>query len=182
MKKLFLYACIGLMVSCVSVLPKIKQFQELDAAAVKNYNKDFILEIPEGWYPYYEHHHFIAYSPKKFKSDVENKKMNVYLTVFSDVTNKNIDEELSSFLNKMNKKFKNFGYKTIDAKHLEYGKYYIVKYRFESSSEIYLAMRAILLHNNKMYGFYYLALENEFDNYLIDVIKTINSFTIKESN
>lgn len=182
MKKLLLYVCIGLMVGCASVSPKIKQFQELDAITVKNYNKDFILKIPEGWYPYYEHHHFIAYSPKKFKSDVKNKKMNVYLTVFSDVTNKNIDKELSLYLKRMHKNYKNFGYKTIDAKHLEYGKYYIVKYRVKSRGEIYLAMRAMLHHNNKMYGFYYLALENEFDNYLIDVIKTINSFTIKESN
>ncbi len=182
MKKVVFCLLILFVSGCVSLTPQIKQFQELDIVTVKNHNKDFILEIPEGWYPYYEHHHFIAYSPRKFKADVENKNIQVYLTVFSDVTNKKIDEELTSFLKKMNKNYKNFGYKTIDAKHPDYGKYYIVKYRVQEKDKIFLAMRAILLHNNKMYGFYYLALENEFDNYLVNVIETINTFTIQESS
>ena len=182
MKKILFYAWIILLVGCASSSPKLKKFQELDLTTVQNHNKDFILEIPEGWYPYYEHHHFIAYSPRKFKSEVENNNINVYFTVFSDITSQNIDEELSSFLKRMNKNYKNFGYKTIDAKHLDYGEYYIVKYRVQEKDKIYLAMRAILLHNNKMYGFYYLALENEFDNYLVEVIQSINSFTIKEPN
>jgi hypothetical protein len=179
MKKILYFLSIVVFVGCVSSIPKVKQFQELDVDTVQNHNKDFSIEIPKDWYPYYEYHHLIAYSPRKYKKEVESKNINVYLTVFSDVSSKNIDEELSSYLEKMSKSYKNFGYKTIDAKHSDYGKYYIVKYRVQEKEKIYLAMRATILHNHKMYGFYYLALEKEFDNYLVDVIKTINSLKIK---
>ena len=81
----------------------------------------------------------------------------------------------------MHKHYNNFTFKIIVADHKTYGKYYIVKYRLKGENGLNkTAISALIVKNNIKYRFYYMALDTYFENYLSDVIKSIDTFKIKE--
>lgn len=183
MKKVILLLVITTFYNCATFQKKEKILTELDSTKVANFQNDYSLKVAKDWYPYFEFHHLLAYSPKVFKNGIKKENIDVYLVLFKDkVKGNNIDDALKEFIAKMNNPYKDFKHKVIEAKHKLYGKYYIVKYGIKQGNKDLTAISTILFHNKTNYGFYYLAKNEFFDKYLNDAIQMINSFEIKEPN
>jgi len=181
MKRLIYIFIIILFSSCASVKPKQKILQELKKEEFNKINLKYSIEIPKNWFPYLEYHRLVAYAPRKFKKNIENNNIDLFFTIYYDTaSSNNIDEVTENFVKKMNKSFNNFIYKIIEAKHKEYDKYKIVKYKTEIGGKVKTVISALILDKDLTYRFFYSTSNELFEKYLVDVFEMINSFKTKE--
>ena len=179
--KIFIIILFFTVYSCASVKPKLKMFQELETETVDKINSNFYIDLLDNWFPYAEYHHLVAYAPRELEKEIGEQKLDVFFTIYRDITSAgNIEGVSDNFIKKMDKNFNNFKYKIIKAKHKEYGEYYIFKYKLDLGKEVRTAMSAIFLHKKFTYRFYYSTSNVLFEKYLVDVIEMISSFKIKE--
>ncbi len=168
---------------CATLYKKEKILKEIESVAVSSFQEGYSIDIPKHWYAYFEYHHLLAYSPRTMKDEVSKEIINTYLVLFKDkVKSNNLDVALNEYLSKMEKPYKNFKHKVIEANHKKYGKYYLVKYGIKRDTVEFTALSTVLVHEKVNFGFYYLAKNEYFEKHLNDVIEMINSFTIKELN
>mgnify|MGYP005991034065 CR=1 FL=1 len=183
MKRIIYCIVFVVIVGCATLHNKEKILKEIDSVSLLSYQNEYSIDIPKDWYAYFEYHHLLAYSPRTMKNDVSKEVINTYLVLFKNkVKSNNLDVALKEYLSKMEKPYKNFKHKVIEANHKTYGKYYLVKYGIKRDTVGFTALSTVMIHEKQNFGFYYLAKNEYFDKYLKDVIKMINSFTIKEPN
>lgn len=180
MKNVFLLLIVFFISGCG--LLRSAKFKELGSTEIDRNTSKFSIDIPEKWFSYYEYHHVLAYAPIEFKQDIEQQKFDVFYTIYSRPSDGDtLKEYLDSYLKKMFNNYNNFRFKIIEGEHETYGKYYVVKYRLEDKLGLgRTVISALIVRGDVKYRFYYMASDKYFEKYLSEVVKTINTFKIKE--
>ncbi|WP_338732553.1 hypothetical protein [Mangrovimonas cancribranchiae] len=187
--KMCLFLMISLMyISCNStkeVGSKPKQFQNyicLDSEIAKIKQLKYEINIPDTWCAYVGFHDIISYSPRPlFDLEANYYKNTVYVSAYDNDTFKsdNIEEALNKHIVDAN--VSSFFQPVYTSNiHDIYGKYYIVKRNGILQGVALIQLDVLFNYNNQDYIIHYSVLENNYETYINDVIKMIESFRIKQ--
>ena len=159
---------------------KIKTYSRLDSISVKANMKEFSIEVPNTWYSYIDSHYNLSHTPIELSL---NKKHypKTYLNILKEKTKSNNIEELTKDLvERLTKKYKNFNYDLVKAKHPLYGRYNFIIYKKNIDFEDETIVNALILKGNYSYWIQYRSLSKHYRKYADDVVKMIHSFRVKE--
>lgn len=186
---LLLLFCFFITISCVSSKTSLvdtdEKYRVIEDSILFSQNKEFYQIIkPLNWFAYkkIETTRFLFFSPKKVRN-LPLTFQDIYLDVGSSNRYIKVLENLINHdISILNDNIQNFSYQLIKTNHKKYGESYVLKYttNLEKKSKTYKHLAFYLIYKNRGYCIYYQALEKYFNEFLPDVEKIINSFTINE--
>lgn len=153
---------------------------------IQNFQEGYSLTIPTDWVAYKDIHCNLTFSPQekkeKLNSNFEWVRVYVYHSTNKNYYKKfkNIDNFVMYAVERINENFQKPSIEMVTLQHQNYGEYRILKYESIFLGNTYVKTEVYFFYNNFGYSIHFDTKINEFEKYLPDFQKMVESFEIKE--
>jgi len=156
-------------------------YKEVDEKEVREHYLKYSIEVPENWFSYKTDPGLMAHSPNQYKDSIHPHTNVASVIIRTNLyKRKSLEKSLKFFLRSKKKQYGNFNYKLIDVEHKLYGKFYMIRYFELKNKETTINLTSIINWEGTTYCLFYSSRKFNYDKYVLDVLKMINSFKIKE--
>lgn len=150
---------------------------------IQNFQEGYSLKIPSNWIAYKDIHCELTYSPIETLNDdfgwvIVQLNHNIDKEYYKEF--RNIDEFVMNNVKIINKNFRNPRIEMSTLQHQVYGEYRVLKYNIEIFGKNIKYARIFYFYENSGFIINYFTEINEFEKYLPDFQKMVESFEIKE--
>jgi hypothetical protein len=168
---------------------KVNAFEELDSLQASKIALKYKIKVPKLWkkssfsrgdWYFIEGDYIDSLGYQSTNADVYISKFPIKNAC--DIKDYEAKDFLEFYIKYRSKWFRDlpFNYILLKSQHSLYGDIYIIKYRWKGNKEVYVASAFLFMHNNMGYLIDYRNEEDNFDRYLGDAERIVNSFRIKE--
>ena len=157
---------------------KLEAYKIVSESIVKNYYKDYKIDVPDNWISHTTDPELIAHTPKKYIDSIYPFSTSPSVIIRKDRKSKDISQLLNFFLDFRKSYYENFDYKILNIKHPIYNNCFVVVYDLLERYGKVRKMCFLINYKRKSYVIYYSYNINCIDDHISDVEKMINSFRI----
>ena len=153
---------------------------------IQNFQEGYSLTIPTDWVAYKDIHCNLMFSPlekkEKLNSNFEWVRVYVYHSIDKKYYQKfkNIEGFVMKAVERINENYQKPRIEMSTLNHQKYGEYRILKYKTIFLGNTYMKTELYFFFNNLGYNIHFDTKIDEFEKYLPDFQKMVESFEIKE--
>lgn len=157
---------------------KLEAYKIVNESIVKNYYKDYKIDVPDNWISHTTDPGLIAHTPKNYKDSIGTFSNTPSLIIRKERRSRDINHLLKEFLVTKKSYYKIFQYEILKIKHPIYNNCHVVVYETLERNGKVRIMCFLINDKRKSFAIYYSSNIIFFDDHISDVEKMVNSFRI----